>query len=187
APPGETPNDYQRTDATAVSAEEYAQIAKRAQAEKKKMAVLVDPRTLTGPAYAQGGYTRLPSQQRPRSTTRPPMQGMDGTSPLEQQQQQQQQQAEALRPPVRSARAIRTRPVPQYQPLPPLRGTGSARFTLLIGADGRVKDVNIEQTMVGGNTPALVGAIQNWRFKPAMENGEPVTAPYSVEIKLGRE
>lgn len=177
-PPGQLPDDYQRTDATAVSAEEYAQIAKRAQAEKKKMAVLVDPRTLTGPAYAQGGYTRLPSQ-RPRAAA--PAPGMAGTSPFE------QQQGEAARPPVQRARGMRTRPVPQYQPLPPLRGTGSARFTLLIGADGRVKDVNIEQTMIGGNTPALVGAIQNWRFKPAMENGEPVTAPYSVEIKLGRE
>jgi len=183
APPGQAPNDYQRTDATAVSADEYAQMAKRAQAEKKKMAVLVDPRTLTGPAYAQGGYTRLPSQ-RPRSTSTTPMRGMDGTSPLD---PQPQQQAAAPRPPVRRGSGIRTRPVPQYQPLPAVRGTGSARFTLLVGADGRVKDVNIEQTMVGGNTPALVGAIQTWRFKPATENGEPVTSPYSVEIRLGRE
>ena len=82
---------------------------------------------------------------------------------------------------------MRTRPVPQYQPLPPIRGRGSARFNLLIGADGRVKDIDIERTMVGGNTPALVAAVQNWRFKPATENGEPVTAPFSVEISFGRE
>ena len=188
-PPGQLPNDYQRSDATAVSADEYAQMAKRAQAEKKKMAVLVDPRTLTGPAYAQGGYTRLPSQ-RPRTTaTTAAQSSLDSSWPQQQQQQQSpaQQQAEASRPPVRRASGMRTRPVPQYQPLPPLRGTGSARFTLMIGEDGRVKDVNIDQTMIGGNTPALVGAIQTWRFKPATENGEPVSAPYSVEIKLGRE
>ena len=34
---------------------------------------------------------------------------------------------------------------------------------------------------------ALLGAIQSWRFKPATENGEPVAAPYSVEISFDRE
>jgi Gram-negative bacterial TonB protein C-terminal len=197
-PPGQTPNDYQRTDATAVSAEEYAQMARRAQAEKKKkMAVLMDPRSLTGPAYAQGS-SRSPAQ-RPRSGSSAPTlggsapQSMGGSAPpsmsqqqqAPQQQQQQQQQFESPRPARRAG--MRTRPVPQYQPLPAIRGRGSARFNLLIGADGRVKDIDIAQTMVGGNTPALVAAVQNWRFKPATENGEPVAAPFSVEISFGRE
>ena len=177
-PPGQTPNDYQRTDATAVSAEEYAQMARRAQAEKKKkMAVLMDPRSLTGPAYAQAPV-------RPRSTSPAPMPG--GSAPAQSADQAQlQQQFESPRPARRAS--VRTRPVPRYQPLPPIRGRGSARFNLLIGADGRVKDIDIERTMVGGNTPALVAAVQNWRFKPATENGEPVSAPFSVEISFGRE
>jgi|ERR1051326_3508811 hypothetical protein len=45
------PSELQRTDATAVSSDEYAQMAQRAKAEKKKMAVLVDPRSITGVAY----------------------------------------------------------------------------------------------------------------------------------------
>ena len=53
APAGAAPNDYQRTDATAVSSTEYVEIARRAKAEKDRMAMLVDPRSLTGPAYAQ--------------------------------------------------------------------------------------------------------------------------------------
>lgn len=189
APPGQAPNDYQRTDATAVSADEYAQMARQAQAEKKKkMTVLVDPRSITGPAYAQGMRT---AAQRPRSTAaaqRPtPIPGFPGMTPPPAQNASQQggpQLDPAETPqPVRRA-SVRTRPVPQYQPLPPVRGRGTARFTLTIGADGRVKDVDIEQTMVGGNTPALIGAIQNWRFKPATENGEPVAAPFSVEISF---
>ena len=179
APPGQTPDDYQRSDATAVSAEEYAQMARRAEAEKKKkMTVLVDPRSLTGPAYAQGA-TAYPVR-RPRPAT--PMPGDTSTA---QESRAQQRGVEA--PQARRGSGVRTRPVPQYQPLPAMRGRGSAKFTLLVGADGRVKDVNIERTMVGGNTPALVGAIQNWRFKPATENGEPVAAPFSVEISFGRE
>lgn len=179
APPGQTPDDYQRTDATAVSAEEYAQMARRAEAEKKKkMAVLVDPRSLTGPAYAQGAaqYPVRGTANRTSSET-----GASQSSTA------RQSSAVAASRQARRGRGVRTRPVPEYQPLPPVRGRGSAKFTLLIGADGRVKDVNIERTMVAGNTPALVGAIQNWRFKPATENGEPVAAPYSVEISFGRE
>ena len=69
--------------------------------------------------------------------------------------------------------------MPQYQPIPRISGTGKARFTLVVGPDGRVKDVNVERMLRGGNTAALLGAIQTWKFKPATENGEPVAAPYS--------
>ena len=162
--PGQVPDEYQRSDATAVSAEEYAQMAKRAQAEKKKkMAVLVDPRSLSGPAYAQGSPRRPLDSNGGQAPTR-----VNGAI-------------------ARPARAVRTRPVPQYQPIPPLSGSGKARFTLVIGTDGRVKDVNVEQMLRGGNNAALLGAIQSWRFKPATENGEPVAAPYSVEISFDRE
>ncbi|HEV7240940.1 MAG TPA: energy transducer TonB [Thermoanaerobaculia bacterium] len=156
-PAGQVPNEYQRTDATAVSADEYTLMAKRAQAERKtkNVAVLVDPRSISGAAYAQG-QSALP--QRPRQTAEP------------------------------SVRKIsRTRPIAEYQPIPPTRGRGTARFTLIVGADGRVKSINVEQMLRGGNNPALVRAIQSWRFKPATENGEPVAAPYSVEISFDRE
>jgi TonB family protein len=168
--PGQVPDDYQRTDATAVSADEYTQMARRAQAEKKRksMAVLLDPRLITGPAYAQG-QAPLPRRAAPSPTTAT-------NAPAATQFQQ--------RP---AARSVRTRPVPQYQPLPRLSGSGTARFTLVVGADGQVKDVDVEQMLRGGNNAALIGAIQTWRFKPATENGEPVSAPYNVEISFKRE
>jgi periplasmic protein TonB len=173
APPGQAPNDYARTDATAVSADEYSQIARRAEAEKKKkMAVLVDPRSLTGPAYAQA--ERAPVRQtaslnrRPLSSTLP---GGGGGQPVD-------------TPRVVRNASVRTRPVPQYQPLPRVAAHGSARLTLVIGTDGRVKDINIDRALAGGGTAQLISAIQTWRFKPATENGEPVSAPYSVEISF---
>ena len=55
-----------------------------------------------------------------------------------------------------------------------------------VGADGRVKDVSVDRA-VTGNTAAVVSAIQRWRFKPATENGQPIAAPYSVEISFKRE
>ncbi|HET8773938.1 MAG TPA: energy transducer TonB [Thermoanaerobaculia bacterium] len=170
--PGQVPDEYQRSDATAVSADEYAQMAKRAQAEKKKkMATLVDPRSISGSAYNQGRPPLPPPQTSASAQTSASMQPRADDAPVAR----------------RARRTVRTRPVPQYQPIPALSGSGKARFTLVIGTDGRVKDVNVEQMLRGGNNAALLGAIQSWRFKPATENGEPVAAPYSVEISLERE
>lgn len=164
AQPGTTPNDYQRTDATAVSAAEYAEMAKRARAEKEKMAVLVDPRTLTGPAYAQG-QRRTPAATPPAQTSA----SADGGA--------------VAPPPVRRRGTMRTRPVPEYQPLPQIAGAGTARLSLIIGADGRVKQVDVERALAR-DTAELISMVQSWRFKPATENGEPVAAPYSVEISF---
>ena len=143
--PGAPSNEWDRSDATAVSSVEYAQLAKRAQAERKKVNAFADPRSLTGPAYAQ---------QRPvRTATR------------------------------RAVAASVTRPVPLSRPLPHVNAVGTARLDLIIGPDGRVKDINIRQA-IGGHTGALVGAVQSWRFKPATANGAPVSAPYSVAIQF---
>ena len=150
---GAAANDWDRSDATAVSAAEYAQLARRAQAEKKKT-TLVDPRSLTGPAYAQG--TPAPQRRMEPATASQPQRV-----------------------------AMTTRPVPRYQPLPSIRGSGSARLDLTIGPDGRVRNIAIRRPLRGNNA-ALIGAVQSWRFKPATQNGRPVTAPYSVEISFNR-
>lgn len=156
AEPGAAPNDYQRSDATAVSATEYAEMAKRARAEKQRMALSVDPRSLTGPAYVPPRPRRASSEA--------------GTAGSPQ--------------PERSI-ALRTRPVPQYQPLPSISTTGTARLSLMIGADGRVKQIDIERSLPR-YTAQLVSSVQSWRFKPATLNGDPVAAPYSVEISFKR-
>ena len=155
-------SDYQRSDATAVSASDYAELAKRAQAEKQRMAATVDPRSLTGPAY-------VPSPPR-RQAAAPPTgsPGMGSSSPQ----------------PHRGI-AMRTRPVPLSQPMPSISSTGTARLSLMIGADGRVKEIDIERAL-GRDTAALISSVRSWRFKPATLNGEPVAAPYSVEISFKR-
>jgi len=143
------PVELQRTDATAVSSDEYAQMAQRAKAEKKKMAALVDPRSISGSAY-QTVANPLPIARRVE----------------------------------RPAIAI-THPVPESQPLPNIRvnGYAVARVQLLVGPDGRVHNVDVQQG-VGPGTGALVSAVQQWRFKPATVNGSPVAAPFSVELSF---
>ncbi len=155
AAPGIASDDYQRSDATAVSASDYAELAKRAQAERKRMAATVDPRSLTGPAYVP-----------------PPRREVT-------------QQADSSSPQPERRIAMRTRPVPQYRPMPSISSTGTARLTLMIGADGRVKEIDIERAL-GRDTAQLISAVRSWRFKPATLNGNPIAAPYSVEISFKR-
>ena len=155
-------SDYQRSDATAVSASDYAELAKRAQAEKKRMAATVDPRLMTGPAY-------VPTLPR-RQATAPPT-GPIGTG--------------SSSPQPQRGIAMRTRPVPLSQPMPSISSTGTARLSLTIGADGRVKEIDIERAL-GRDTAALLSSVRSWRFKPATLNGEPIAAPYSVEISFKR-
>ncbi|GAC1395273.1 MAG: hypothetical protein NVSMB68_12340 [Thermoanaerobaculia bacterium] len=174
------PAEYQRSDATAVSSVEYAQLAARAAAEKKAKSEkrAVDPRTLTGPAYAQSPPPRrAPSQpsssQEPAAATRP-----DSTPSRE--------STPPPRPQSEPAHiVVSTRPVPEYQPIPEIHVTETTvvRLQLTVGSDGRVKEVNVLQG-IPGQTSKIISAVQSWRFRPGTENGTPVSAPFSVDLSF---
>ncbi len=167
------PTEYQRTDATAASSAEYAQMAQRARAEKKKPEGLVDPRTITTPAVSQ--------QQNPAQTS-----ASSARSPSESgnaSQTRSDRQMNFPSPP--SQIVISTRPVATYQPLPDVTVSqpASARLRLVIGKDGYVKEVNVLQG-IPGETGKLIAAVQRWRFKPATENGVAVEAPFTVDVSF---
>lgn len=84
---------------------------------------------------------------------------------------------------VTAAAPSHTEPVPQYQPVPPLRvdRETTARLALTVGPDGRVKDIEVIQS-VAGETPRLISAVQNWRFRPATLAGRPVSSQFKVNI-----
>ncbi|HEX7680687.1 MAG TPA: energy transducer TonB [Thermoanaerobaculia bacterium] len=87
--------------------------------------------------------------------------------------------------PAGAAPAPSTQPIPLYQPVPSMnvdRPT-SARLFLTVGTDGRVHDINVAQS-IPGEMPRLIASVQNWRFKPATQNGEPVTSTFSVDINV---
>jgi len=69
------------------------------------------------------------------------------------------------------------------QPLPQIRvdRPSSARLLLTIGTDGRVHDISVLQA-IPGEIGRVISAVQDWRFRPATQNGQPVTARLSVEI-----
>jgi len=160
---GTNPALAQRNDATALPASEYAAVAERARAERAANKALVDPRSITGVAYdAAGMPVRRPAPRPAAPRADVPM-------------------ASSSAAPV----ARRTPPVPEYQPVPSISvdRNVTARLMLTIGADGRVKDIAIANS-IPGQTPKLIAAVQSWRFKPATQNGVPVEAPFSVDISF---
>lgn len=166
------PTEYQRSDATALSAVEYARIAERVKAEQQREAAMKDPRSITGPAYAQTP-PRQPTPPEPLAEA-----GLGQTLPPP----MTSESPEAEEP---GRVVIRTRPVPLYQPLPDIRvrETVTAQLDLTIGTDGRVKEVNLREG-IPGHTAELIAAVQRWKFKPATENGVPVTAPFRVDVSF---
>jgi hypothetical protein len=144
-----------RTDATALPSGEYSAAAQRAKVER-------DVRTAGGivdPRTIPGGVERaVPNRdyrQPPRAQT------------------------------IRVAARPHTEPIPLYQPVPPLRvdRPTSARLFLTVGTDGRVHDIDIAQS-IPGEMPRLIASVQNWRFRPATQNGQPVTSTFSVDINV---
>ena len=152
----------QSSDATALPADEYAAAAARAKAQKKAAGPSLDPRTITGTSF-EAPPPRRAERETPTHT-------------------------ESMRPqPAPEPRRVvaRTEPVPEYQPVPEIhvdRDT-TARLFLTVGPDGRVQDIDIAEA-IPGETSKLIRAVQSWRFKPATENGFPVTARFSVDITI---
>jgi hypothetical protein len=150
----------ERSDATALPSGEYSAAAQRAKAERdvRTNNGMIDPRTIAG-----GVERTVPMNRTPRPQTALP--------PRTQ--------------PIRVAAPPHTEPIPLYQPVPPLRvdRPTSARLFLTVGTDGRVHDIDIAQS-IPGEMPRLIASVQNWRFKPATQNGQPVTSTFSVDINV---
>jgi TonB family protein len=151
--PGQAPND-----ATAMPAQEYAAAAARAKAEReaaaKKSQQVVDPRSITGAAYDQGTPPQTKAVAK-RDTNAPPTEGIA---------------------PARTEAYLESKPLPHIA----VDHDITARLNLTVSPDGRVTDIDVSEPIP--EMPKLIAAVQNWRFKPATENGTPVTAKVAVDI-----
>jgi hypothetical protein len=165
-----------RTDATALPSGEYSAAAQRAKAERdvRTSNGMVDPRTIPG-----GVERAVPANRTPRPQMATPLRPQPGMPPRAQPGMPPRAQ------PIRVAGPPHTEPIPLYQPVPPLRvdRPTSARLFLTVGTDGRVHDIDIAQP-IPGEMPRLIASVQNWRFKPATQNGQPVASTFSVDINV---
>ena len=156
------------SDATALPADEYAAAAARAKAQSeaaKKNNPLVDPRSLTGAAYQEADRTPKPAEHTDTTESA-------NTNPTE----------EPPAPPAIRRGASRTEAYLESKPLPHISVDHdiTARLNLTVSPQGRVTDIDISEPIP--DMPKLIQAVQNWRFRPATENGTPVTAKVAVDI-----
>lgn len=172
-PDANIPQELQRSDATALPSEQYARILEEARPQRVPAGAVVDPRTLPGgiEEIRRAEQARLQKEQRDRQVAAAAARAAE---------------TESSEPETEGSGASTTNPVPTHQPLPDIDRTkikqdGRMRFDLRVGADGRVKEVRIIEAMPG-LTSQTVSAVQQWRFKPATRNGEPVEGNFQVDI-----
>ena len=59
---------------------------------------------------------------------------------------------------------------------------GVVLLQIVIGSDGRARDIQIIRKLGYGLDESAVQAVQGWRFKPALKNGDPVAVSTDIEV-----
>ncbi|MGA1987269.1 MAG: energy transducer TonB [Candidatus Sulfotelmatobacter sp.] len=74
-------------------------------------------------------------------------------------------------------------PEPDYAPSARLaKKEGSVLIGLVVGIDGVPHDVKVVSSLDKDLDAKAIEAVQRWRFKPALKNGEPVEVPIKVNV-----
>ena len=64
------------------------------------------------------------------------------------------------------------------------RHQGSVLLQVIVGTDGRLRDVRVIQPLGFGLDEKAVEAVRQWRFEPAKKNGQPVTVVVNIEVNF---
>ena len=85
---------------------------------------------------------------------------------------------------VSAPRAIST-PDPEYsEEARKAKYQGTCVLWLVVGPDGRPRDIRIARTLGLGLDEKAIEAVKNWRFEPAMKDGKPVAVQINVEVSF---
>jgi len=63
---------------------------------------------------------------------------------------------------------------------------GTVLLGLVVGVDGLPRDVKIVSSLDKDLDAKCIQAVQQWRFQPALKDGQPVEAPIKVRIEFRR-
>ncbi len=61
---------------------------------------------------------------------------------------------------------------------------GTCVLWLVVGPDGRPRDIKIARTLGLGLDEKAIEAVKNWKFEPAMKDGKPVAVMINVEVSF---
>jgi TonB family protein len=55
---------------------------------------------------------------------------------------------------------------------------------LVVGPDGRPRDIRVARTLGLGLDEKAIEAVKNWKFEPALKDGKPVAVQINVEVSF---
>jgi TonB family protein len=61
---------------------------------------------------------------------------------------------------------------------------GTCVLWLVVGADGKPRDIRVARTLGLGLDEKALDAVKNWRFEPALKDGKPVAVQINVEVSF---
>jgi len=64
------------------------------------------------------------------------------------------------------------------------RYQGTCVLWLIVGPDGKPRDLRVSRTLGMGLDQKAIEAVKNWRFEPATKDGKPVSVQMSVEVNF---
>jgi protein TonB len=82
-------------------------------------------------------------------------------------------------------------PKPTYQPDPPYTTDaknasieGISVLSLIVGENGQAKEIWVSRPLGYGLDEMAIGALDTWKFAPALKNGQPVAVKLTVEVEF---
>src|SRR5205823_5797885 len=61
---------------------------------------------------------------------------------------------------------------------------GVCVLAVVVGPDGKTYDIKVARTLGKGLDEKAIEAVQQWRFKPAIKDGQPVSVAINVEVQF---
>jgi len=85
---------------------------------------------------------------------------------------------------VSAPRAVYT-PDPEYsEEARKAKYQGTCVLWLIVSPDGRPRDIRVARTLGMGLDEKAIEAVRNWKFEPAMKDGQPVSVQINVEVNF---
>jgi len=85
---------------------------------------------------------------------------------------------------VSAPRAVYT-PDPEYsEEARKAKYQGTCVLWLIVRPDGRPRDIRVARTLGMGLDEKAIEAVRNWKFEPAMKDGQPVSVQINVEVNF---
>jgi protein TonB len=82
-----------------------------------------------------------------------------------------------------SAPKVLYQPDPEYsEEARKAKFQGTCVLSLVVGPDGRPRDIRIARSLGLGLDEKAIEAVKNWRFEPAVKDGKPVAVAINVEV-----